>query len=62
MAGNHPGVPGLGDTPFSAGGRQSARLGKGVEGDDESDEDSHGRSLILASVARDARLDQNSCC
>ncbi|RYD43006.1 MAG: DUF389 domain-containing protein [Sphingomonadales bacterium] len=60
MSGNHPGVPGLGDAPFDAGGRQSARTAPGQ--DDENDEaasgDAHGRSLILASVARDARLDQ----
>ena len=36
MAGNHPGVPGLGDAPFNAGGRRSARPGPGREtGDDD---------------------------
>ncbi|MEI4506888.1 DUF389 domain-containing protein [Sphingopyxis sp. CCNWLW253] len=56
MAGNHPGVPGLGDAPFNAGGRRAARNADhhdAVEGDDALD-----RSLILASVARDARLDK----
>lgn len=57
MAGNHPGVPGLGDAPFNAGGRRAARNDdhpdEAVEGDDTLD-----RSLILASVARDARLDK----
>lgn len=55
MSGDHPGVPGLGDAPFNAGGRRAA-------GKDENSEaagsDAHGRSLILASVARDARLDK----
>ncbi|HJS10143.1 DUF389 domain-containing protein [Sphingopyxis sp.] len=55
MAGDHPGVPGLGDAPFNAGGRRAARneTNEAVEGDDALD-----RSLILASVARDARLDK----
>jgi uncharacterized hydrophobic protein (TIGR00271 family) len=56
VAGNHPGVPGLGDAPFNAGGRRAARNADhrdAVEGDDTLD-----RSLILASVARDARLDK----
>ena len=56
MAGNHPGVPGLGDAPFNAGGRRAARNEDhhdAVEGDDALD-----RSLILAGVARDARLDK----
>ena len=50
----------MGDAPFNAGGRRATRLA--AEQDDEHDEaaagDAHGRSLILASVARDARLDQ----
>ncbi|MBK6412007.1 DUF389 domain-containing protein [Sphingopyxis sp.] len=60
MAGNHPGVPGLGDAPFNAGGRRSARpgIGREVDDDDNGEEDDHGRALILASVARDARLNQ----
>ncbi|HWT41786.1 MAG TPA: DUF389 domain-containing protein, partial [Sphingopyxis sp.] len=63
MPGNHPGVPGLGDAPFNAGGRRSARPGPGreVNDDDElsaAEEDVHGRALVLASVARDARLNQ----
>ena len=60
MAGNHPGVPGLGDAPFNAGGRRSARaVPRGADDEDETAEDeSHGRSLTLASVARDARLDK----
>ncbi|SEH17750.1 uncharacterized hydrophobic domain-containing protein [Sphingopyxis sp. YR583] len=57
MTGDHPGVPGLGDAPFNAGGRRAARNDDhhddAVEGDDALD-----RSLILASVARDARLDK----
>lgn len=55
MAGDHPGVPGLGDAPFNAGGRRATRneTNEAVEGDDALD-----RSLILASVARDARLDK----
>ncbi|HEY0596470.1 DUF389 domain-containing protein [Sphingopyxis sp.] len=56
MAGDHPGVPGLGDAPFNAGGRRATRNDEhheAVEGDDALD-----RSLILASVARDARLDR----
>lgn len=56
MTGDHPGVPGLGDAPFTAGGRRAAW-------DDDHDEavgedDALDRSLILASVARDARLDR----
>jgi len=63
VAGNHPGVPGLGDAPFNAGGRRSARPGPGREvhddgDDDEIEEEVHGRALTLASVARDARLNQ----
>lgn len=59
--GNHPGVAGIDKTGFSAGGRTAARLSDGslddpnfVEG---ADSDIADRSLILASVARDARLD-----
>ncbi len=45
----------MGDAPFAAGGRQAARK----DGNDEAaGGDAHGRSLILASVARDARLDK----
>jgi uncharacterized hydrophobic protein (TIGR00271 family) len=64
MAGNHPGVPGLGDAPFNAGGRRSARPGPRREIADDDDELTDeeeavpGRALILASVARDARLNQ----
>ena len=57
MAGNHPGVPGLGDAPFDAGGRHAARGAPDENDDAATVADSHGRSLILASVARDARLD-----
>lgn len=58
MAGDHPGVPGIGSDSFSAGGRRATR-GKPGEADDEAaGGDAHGRSLILASVARDARLDR----
>ncbi|BBB10979.1 DUF389 domain-containing protein [Sphingopyxis sp. FD7] len=60
MAGHHPGVPGLGDAPFNAGGRRSARPGAGREVDDDDNGvgDDHGRALVLASVARDARLNK----
>ena len=58
MAGNHPGVPGLGDAPFDAGGRHAARDAPDQNDDAAVVADSHGRSLILASVARDARLDR----
>jgi len=56
VAGDHPGVPGLGDAPFNAGGRRATGNDdhhEAVEGDGALD-----RSLILASVARDARLDK----
>ena len=61
MAGDHPGVPGLGDVPFNAGGRRATR--SAPRPDDENSEAIGGeealdRSLILASVARDARLDK----
>jgi uncharacterized hydrophobic protein (TIGR00271 family) len=59
--GNHPGVAGIGKTGFSAGGRRAARtedtswdVDITAEGADSDIED---RSLLLASVARDARLD-----
>ena len=60
MAGHHPGVSGLGDAPFNAGGRRSARPGAGREVDDDDNGvgDDHGRALVLASVARDARLNK----
>jgi uncharacterized hydrophobic protein (TIGR00271 family) len=60
MAGDHPGVPGLGDAPFNAGGRRSARAGFDRETDDDNGvgDDDEDRALVLASVARDARLDQ----
>ncbi|WP_338426536.1 DUF389 domain-containing protein [Sphingopyxis kveilinensis] len=62
MAGHHPGVPGLGDAPFNAGGRRSARRGETSDAEDDSDDDGvgsdHGRAVVLASVARDARLDR----
>ena len=58
MTGDHPGVPGLGDAPFNAGGRRAARGPSDPDRNDEAAvEDTHGRSSILASVARDARLD-----
>lgn len=56
MTGDHPDVPGIGDAPFNAGGRRATRNRDhhdAVEGDEAPD-----RSLILAGVARDARLDQ----
>lgn len=60
MAGDPSGVPGLGDAPFNAGGRRAARARP--PGNEENNEaaggDAHGRSLTLASVARDARLDK----
>ena len=55
MAGNHPGVPRLDDAPFNAGGRRATLNDKD---DAAAGGDAHGRSLILASVARDARLDK----
>ena len=57
MAGDHPGVPGIGETPFNAGGRRATRAGPDDQNDEAAGGDAHGRSLILASVARDARLD-----
>ena len=48
-------MPGLGDAPFNAGGRRAAVKD---ENDEAAASDAHGRSLILASVARDARLDK----
>lgn len=52
-------MPGLGDAPFNAGGRRAARAGTASRHDNEAAVgDAHGRSLILASVARDARLDR----
>lgn len=59
MTGNHPGTPGPGDAPFNAGGRRAARATPdGIDDDEAAAGDAHGRSLILASVARDARLDR----
>jgi uncharacterized hydrophobic protein (TIGR00271 family) len=59
--GNHPGVAGIGNAGFSAGGRRSARTDDAswdADLDTEgAGEDNSDRSLILASVARDARLD-----
>jgi uncharacterized hydrophobic protein (TIGR00271 family) len=50
------------DATFTAGGRQASRpaAAGGVDSGDESDRSdaAHGRALILANVARDARLDQ----
>jgi uncharacterized hydrophobic protein (TIGR00271 family) len=59
-AGDHPGVPGLGDAPFNAGGRRAARSKRApdTENDEAAAGEAHGRSLTLASVARDARLDK----
>ncbi|WP_373474884.1 DUF389 domain-containing protein [Sphingorhabdus sp.] len=57
MASDHSEAAGIGDAPFNAGGRRSARHSKIDDGPDEA-QDRSGRSLILASVARDARLDQ----
>ena len=42
MAGDHPGVPGIGDAPFNAGGRRATRnddLDEAVEGHDALDRD-----------------------
>lgn len=59
MTGQHPGVAGLGDAPFNAGGRRFAKAGAGKNGENGgAGGDTHGRSLTLASVARDARLDR----
>lgn len=54
---------GLGHSSFSAGGRRSSRpVAAGGTGDADHAEadpaEAHGRALILASVARDARLDR----
>ena len=58
MATDHPSSSALGDAPFNAGGRRSARATSDWDEDFADAGDTHGRSLILASVARDARLDQ----
>jgi uncharacterized hydrophobic protein (TIGR00271 family) len=60
MVGRRPERPALGETSFSAGGRQATRTGPDEQNDDKGTAvgDAHGRSLILASVARDARLDK----
>lgn len=53
--------PGLGETEFNAGGRRAARGSFRPDPDDDkraAEGDTHGRSLTLASVARDARLDK----
>lgn len=55
--GNHPGVAGIGETSFSAGGRRAARTDDIPQDKGAAEGETHGRSLILASVARDARLD-----
>jgi len=57
VADDHPGTPGLGDAPFNAGGRRATRNDPHPI-DEAAVGDAHGRSLILASVARDARLDK----
>ena len=50
--------PSPGKAAFSAGGRHAARVGDDWSQDmAATDGETHGRSLILASVARDARLD-----
>ncbi len=59
--GNHPGVAGIGKSGFSAGGRRAARTEGASDDADQimkgADADKADRSLILASIARDARLD-----
>lgn len=55
--GNHPGIAGIGETNFNAGGRHAARPILEDDLDEAAEVDNHGRSVILASVARDARLD-----
>lgn len=55
--GNHPGMAGIGETNFNAGGRHAARPILNENIDEAAEVDNHGRSIILASVARDARLD-----
>lgn len=58
MARNGSEGPGPGKAAFSAGGRHAARAdGDRYEDEAAADGETHGRSLILASVARDARLD-----
>lgn len=53
----NPGLAGTQEVPLSAGGRHAARGGQSSEGSrDDTDGINHG--LLLASVARDARLDR----
>lgn len=57
----HPGRAGVHTAEFSAGGRRASHEAAdtgSAPGEDVPAADSHGRSLILASVARDARLDR----
>lgn len=57
----HPGRAGVHTAEFSAGGRRASHEAAdtgSAPGEDVPAADTHGRSLILASVARDARLDR----
>lgn len=54
---DHPGLAGTDSLPFSAGGRHAARSGTS-ESDDEERDDGIDHGSLLASVARDARLDR----
>lgn len=57
----HPGRAGVHTAEFSAGGRRASHEAAdtgSAPGEDAPAADTHGRSLILASVARDARLDR----
>jgi uncharacterized hydrophobic protein (TIGR00271 family) len=54
----HPGLAGTQDAPFSAGGRHAAADGDGDRHRKDLHDDDVTPALLLASVARDARLDQ----
>lgn len=57
----HPGRAGVHAAEFSAGGRRASHEAAdtgSAPGEDAPAADTHGRSVILASVARDARLDR----
>lgn len=54
---DHPGLAGTHDAPFSAGGRHAAR-GRDPAAETGDDAEDIDRALMLANVARDARLDR----
>lgn len=55
---DHPGLAGTHDIRFSAGGRHAARGTQSGSEPDDDDDGSIDHALLLASVARDARLDR----